>query len=63
MDDILEMPDKLRNRFVQFCLQNKGRLSPDKRDKYFSALSEEQVRALERIVQEYLLVYGGTRPG
>ncbi|ATB44386.1 hypothetical protein CYFUS_009873 [Cystobacter fuscus] len=61
MENVVEMSDTMRNRFVQFCLQNEGRLSPTKRNKYFSALSEDEVRALEQIVQEHLLPFGAPR--
>lgn len=57
MESIVEMSDTTRSRFIQFCLQNGGRLSAAKRTKYFSALTEDEVRALEQVVQENL------RPG
>ena len=62
MDSIIEMPDTARNRFVQFCIQNKGRLSESKRAKYFSALTDDEVRALELVIQEHLLPRGPSRP-
>ncbi len=61
VESIVEMSDTMRNRFVQFCLQNEGRLSATKRDKYFSALTDEEVRALEQVVQEHLLPFGKSR--
>lgn len=62
MDRIVEMPDTARNRFVQFCLQNDGRLSESKRSRYFHALTDDEVRALEQVVQEHLLPRGSSRP-
>lgn len=61
MESIVEMSDAMRNRFVQFCLQNEGRLSEAKRTQYFSALTEEEVRALEQVVREHLLPLGRSR--
>lgn len=55
LDALVEMPDKARNRFILFCLDNRGHLSPRKRAKYFHFLSDHEVRALERVVQEHLL--------
>ena len=61
MESIVELSDTARNRFVQFCLQNEGRLSETKRTRYFSTLTDEEVRALEQIVQEHLLPLGRPR--
>ena len=61
MENIVEMSDTTRNRFVQFCLQNEGQLSAAKRTRYFSDFTEEEVRALEQIVQEHLLPLGRSR--
>ncbi|NTX10609.1 Fic family protein [Myxococcus sp. CA056] len=63
LDGIVELPDTARNRFVQFCLQNGGHLSKGKRTKYFSALSDDEVRALEKVVQKHLMPRTRTRPG
>ena len=62
MDGIVEMSDMDRNRFVQFCLQNEGRLSESKRAKYFVSLTDEEVRALEEVIQEHLLPPGKPLP-
>ncbi len=62
LDGLVEMPDTARNRFVQFCLQNGGRLSAGKRAKYFSALTDDEVRALEQVVKEHLLPRVSPRP-
>jgi hypothetical protein len=63
LDGLVEMPDKARNCFVQFCLQNAGRLSAGKRAKFFSALTDDEVRALEQVVQKYLMPRARPRPG
>jgi Fic family protein len=61
MESIVELSDTQRNRFVQFCLQNEGRLSETKRTRYFSTLTDEEVRALEQVVQEHLLPLAKSR--
>jgi Fic family protein len=55
LDALVEMPDTARNRFIQFCFQNGGRLSASKRARYFGFLKDQEVRALERVVQKHLL--------
>ena len=50
------MPDKLIDLFIKFCLQNDGKLSSSKREKYFSFLLENEIKAMEQAVrQEYNL--------
>jgi tetratricopeptide (TPR) repeat protein len=46
----IDMPDKRASLFVQLCLQNKGRLSNAKRDR-FRELNDDEVAALEEAVQ------------
>jgi hypothetical protein len=55
LDALVEMSDTARNRFIQFCLQNGGRLSAGKRTRYFRSLTDDEVRALERVVQKHLM--------
>ena len=62
LDGLVELPDKARNRFVHFCLQNGGSLSASKRARYFSVLTDDEVRALEQVVQEYLMPRASPRP-
>lgn len=59
MDRIVEMPDRMRNLFIQLCLQNGGRLSAAKRTSHFSRLTNEELHGLEQIVQEYLVAPPG----
>ena len=44
------MPDRLVDLFIRFVLQNHGRLSKSKRGKFFDALSEDEVVAMEKAV-------------
>ncbi len=44
------MPDLLVELFIRFVLQNHGRLSKSKWEKFFNALSEEEGVAMEMAV-------------
>lgn len=45
------MPDRLASLFIQFCMQNGGRLSARKRADLFPGLSDKLAAALEQAVQ------------
>ena len=50
--DRVEMPDRLAQNLILYIRQNRGTLSNRKRSKEFSALTDDEVRGLEDIVQE-----------
>ena len=50
--EILDMPDRLIDLFIQFCLQNNGRLLSGKRDAHFGFLSDEELAGMENAVRE-----------
>ena len=50
--EMIEMPDRLAQNLILFIRQNDGTLSRRKREKEFSALTDEEVRDLESIVQD-----------
>ena len=50
--DAIEMPDHLAQNLILFIRQNNGTLSKRKREKDFSALTNEEVRSLENIIQD-----------
>lgn len=55
MDRIMkrvEMPDRLAQNLILFIRQNDGKLSKRKREMYFEALTEEEVRDLELIITD-----------
>ncbi len=52
IQEIVDMPDRLIDLFIRFCLQNNGRLSTTKRARYFEALTEEEIGHMEQAVQE-----------
>jgi hypothetical protein len=39
-------------RFIQFCIQNNMRLSADKREKFFSTLTDEEVERMQHAVSK-----------
>lgn len=49
---MVEMPDRLAQNLILYIRQNRGTLSKRKRDKEFSALTDDEVHRLEDIVQE-----------
>ncbi|NRD59616.1 MULTISPECIES: Fic family protein [Corallococcus] len=55
MERVVDMPDRQLNLFIQVVLQNKGRLSATKRASHFELLTDEEVQALETILQEQFL--------
>jgi hypothetical protein len=50
--EMIEMPNRLAQNLILFIRQNDGTLSKRKREKEFSALTDEEVRDLESIVQD-----------
>ena len=50
IQEIVDMPDKLIDLFIRFCLQNNGKLSKKKRESQFSFLLEEELTLLEKAV-------------
>lgn len=49
--EIVDMPDRLIDLFIRFCLQNNGRLSARKRVSHFEFLSDDEIARLEQVVQ------------
>jgi len=50
--EMIDMPDRLAQNLILFIRQNDGVLSKRKREKDFSALTDEEVQKLENIVQD-----------
>lgn len=48
---IVDMPDRLIDLFVQFCLQNNGRLSSRKRESHFHFLTNDELAGMEDAVR------------
>jgi hypothetical protein len=58
--DRIEMPDRLAQNLILFIRQNNGTLSKRKREKDFSALSDDEVHGLEKIIQDAFEGFGDT---
>jgi len=50
--EMIEMPDQLAQNLILFIRQNEGTLSKRKHEKDFSALSDDEVHGLEKIIQD-----------
>jgi len=55
IQDIIDMPDRLIDLFIQLCLQGNGKLSARKRASYFDFLTDEELDAMERSVKDSYL--------
>jgi Fic family protein len=55
IQNIIDMPDRLIDLFIQFCLQNNGSLSARKRSDYFDFLTDEELVAMEQAVKDYYI--------
>ncbi len=49
---VVDMPDRLIDLFIQLCLQQNGRLSARKRESHFEFLTDDELAAMEKAVQE-----------
>ncbi|MFH0727715.1 MAG: Fic family protein [Pseudomonadota bacterium] len=52
IQEIVDMPDRLIDLFIQLCLQNNGRLSASKRGSHFGFLTDDEVADMENAVRE-----------
>ena len=50
--DTVEMPDRLAEDFIMFTRRNNGSLPNRRRAKEFAAMTDDEVAALEKIVQD-----------
>ena len=48
--ELVDLPDRLLDLFIRFCLQNQGRLSAAKRASHFAFLTDDELVSLERAV-------------
>lgn len=49
--EIVDMPDQRIDQFIRFCAQNNGKLSTQKRNRYFGMLTEDEIHRVEQAVQ------------
>jgi Fic family protein len=52
IQDIIDMPDRLIDLFIQLCLQNNGSLSARKRSTHFDFLTDKELAAMEQAVKD-----------
>ena len=52
IQEIIDMPDRLIDLFIQLCLQNNGSLSVSKRSAHFDFLSDKELSAMEQAVKD-----------
>ncbi len=52
IQDIIDMPDRLIDLFIQLCLQNNGSLSIRKRSAHFDFLTDEELTSMEQAVKD-----------
>ena len=52
IQEVVDMPDRLIDRFIQLCLQNNGRLSAKKRASHFEFLTDDELAEMENAVRQ-----------
>lgn len=51
IQEIVDMPDRLIDLFIQLCIQNNGHLSARKKESHFAFLTDEELAKLEEAVR------------
>jgi Fic family protein len=52
IQEIVDMPDRLIDLFIQLCLRNNGHLSARKRESHFAFLADDELAEMEKAVRE-----------
>jgi hypothetical protein len=60
IQEVVDMPDRKIDLFIQSCQQNKGRLSSRKRTCHFDFLSDEEVTSMEEAIRKLYMEYQKT---
>ena len=55
IQSIVDMPDKLIDLIIKSILQNKGKLADRKKSRFFHMLTDDEIQAIETIIQETFL--------
>lgn len=50
--NIIDMPDRLMDLLIKLCIQNNGKLSNKKKLAYFKFLTDDEVKAIEKIIKD-----------
>ena len=58
--EMVDMPDRLAQNLILFIRQNEGKLSKRKREKEFSALTDDEVQRLEKSIKDVFEGFGDT---
>jgi Fic family protein len=53
INEMIEMPDNKIKSLITFILQNSGKLSKKKKEKYYEKLTQEELEKIEDAVKEY----------
>ncbi|RKX63454.1 MAG: cell filamentation protein Fic, partial [Tenericutes bacterium] len=54
IQEVIDMPDQKLDLLIRLCLQGNGRLSAGKRNTHFAFLNNNELEAIEKIVQKEL---------
>lgn len=57
IQNIIDMPDNLMDSFIKFTVENRGKLSKNKRKQLFSDLNDKEIEILENIINKYFAEY------
>ncbi|MDP0589185.1 MAG: hypothetical protein QS748_08315 [Candidatus Endonucleobacter bathymodioli] len=52
IQDIIDIPDRMIDLFIQLCLQSNGSLSARKRSSHFDFLTDEELVAMKQAVKD-----------
>lgn len=52
IDEIIDMPDRLTDLFIHLCVQHHGHLSKNKKTTHFDFLTDDELAAMGKAVQE-----------
>lgn len=55
LQDIVDMPDNKMDLFIKFVLQNNGKISKPKKERFFSILSDDEISQLESVIFNYMI--------
>jgi len=55
INNFIEMPDNKIKSLITFILQNDGKLSKNKQEKYYEKLTRDEVDSIENIIDEYFV--------
>lgn len=55
IQEIVDMPDNQIDLFIKFSLQNNGNLSKNKRERFFSLLTDEEITRMTTIIHDIMI--------